>query len=55
MQNDQEWRVDKDLEEDTRFYFKVLLQHFFFNFLGWGKTESTWHVGQYLAYCTSPG
>jgi hypothetical protein len=27
----------------------------FFNFLGWGETESTWYVGHYLAYCTSPG
>jgi hypothetical protein len=24
-------------------------------FVGWGKTESTWYVGHYLAYCTSPG
>jgi hypothetical protein len=22
--------------------------------LGWGETESTWYVGHYLAYCTSP-
>jgi hypothetical protein len=22
---------------------------------GWGETESTWYVGHYLAYCTSPG
>jgi hypothetical protein len=28
---------------------------FFFSFSGWGETESTWYVGQYLAYCTSPG
>jgi hypothetical protein len=28
---------------------------FFFSFLGWGETESTWYVGHYLAYCTSPG
>jgi hypothetical protein len=28
---------------------------FFFSFLGWGETESTGYVGQYLAYCTSPG
>jgi hypothetical protein len=27
----------------------------FFSFLGWGETESTWYVGQYFAYCTSPG
>jgi hypothetical protein len=27
----------------------------FFSFLGWGETESTWYVGHYLAYCTSPG
>jgi hypothetical protein len=20
----------------------------------WGETESTWYVGHYLAYCTSP-
>jgi hypothetical protein len=26
-----------------------------FSFLGWGETESTWYVVQYLAYCTSPG
>jgi hypothetical protein len=23
-------------------------------FVGWGEAESTWHVGHYLAYCTSP-
>jgi hypothetical protein len=23
--------------------------------VGWGETESTWYVGQYLAYCPSPG
>jgi hypothetical protein len=27
----------------------------FFSFFGWGETESTWYVGHYLAYCTSPG
>jgi hypothetical protein len=24
-------------------------------FLGWDETGSIWHVGHYLAYCTSPG
>jgi hypothetical protein len=24
------------------------------SFLRWGETESTWYVGHYLAYCTSP-
>jgi hypothetical protein len=33
----------------TRYYCS-----FFFS-LGWGETESTWYVGQYLDYCTSPG
>jgi hypothetical protein len=28
---------------------------FFFNFLIWGQTESTWYVGHKLAYFTSPG
>jgi hypothetical protein len=28
---------------------------FFFGFLGWGETESTWYVGHCLVYCTSPG
>jgi hypothetical protein len=28
---------------------------FFFGFLGWGETESTWYVGHYLAYRTNPG
>jgi hypothetical protein len=23
-----------------------------FFFLGWGEAESTWYIGQYLAYCT---
>jgi hypothetical protein len=23
--------------------------------LGWGETESTWHVGHYSAHCTSRG
>jgi hypothetical protein len=27
----------------------------FFSFWVWGETESTWYVGHYLAYCTSPG
>jgi hypothetical protein len=27
---------------------------FFLVFLEWGQTESTWYVGKYLAYCTSP-
>jgi hypothetical protein len=27
----------------------------FFNFVEWGETESTWYVGLYLSYCTSPG
>jgi hypothetical protein len=27
---------------------------FFFCFLGWGETESTWYCGHCLAYCTSP-
>jgi hypothetical protein len=31
------------------------LVFFFLSFLGWGETESTWYVGQYFAYCTSPG
>jgi hypothetical protein len=26
-----------------------------FLFLVWGETESTWHVGHCLPYCTSPG
>jgi hypothetical protein len=26
-----------------------------FSFLGWGETESTWHVGYWFVYCTSPG
>jgi hypothetical protein len=26
---------------------------YFFNFLGWGETESTCYVGQYLTYCTN--
>jgi hypothetical protein len=26
-----------------------------FNSFGWGETESTWYVGHYLAYSTSPG
>jgi hypothetical protein len=30
-------------------------KHFFFCFLGWDKTVSTWYVGHYLACCTSPG
>jgi hypothetical protein len=29
--------------------------YIFFSFSGWGETESTWCVGQYLGYCTSPG
>jgi hypothetical protein len=32
-----------------RFFFPFLL------FLVWDETESTWHVGHYLACCTSPG
>jgi hypothetical protein len=30
---------------------------FFFSFLGWGETKSTWYlyVGHCLAYCTTPG
>jgi hypothetical protein len=28
---------------------------FFFNFLRWGETESTWYVGHYWPYCSSPG
>jgi hypothetical protein len=28
---------------------------FLFSFLRWGETESTWYVGHYFAYCTSPG
>jgi hypothetical protein len=28
---------------------------FFFSFLEWGETESTWYVGHCLAYCTSSG
>jgi hypothetical protein len=28
---------------------------FEFEFMGSGQTESTWYVGHYLAYCTSPG
>jgi hypothetical protein len=31
--------------------FQIL--YFFFNFLGWGETESTCYVGHYLTYCTS--
>jgi hypothetical protein len=27
---------------------------FFSCFLGWGETESTWHVSHYLAHCTIP-
>jgi hypothetical protein len=28
--------------------------YIFIIFLGWGKTESTWYIGHYLAYCSSP-
>jgi hypothetical protein len=28
---------------------------FFFGFVRWGETESTWYIGHCLAYCTSPG
>jgi hypothetical protein len=31
------------------------VENFFFSFIGSGETESTWYVGHYLAYCTSPG
>jgi hypothetical protein len=24
-------------------------------FIKWGRLKSTWYVGHYLAYCTSPG
>jgi hypothetical protein len=34
---------------------KLSFFYFFFNFLRWGKTESTWYVCHELAYCTSPG
>jgi hypothetical protein len=27
----------------------------FFSFLRWGEAQSTWYVGQYLVFCTSPG
>jgi hypothetical protein len=29
--------------------------YIFLSFLGWGETESTSYVGNYLAYCISPG
>jgi hypothetical protein len=32
-----------------------LVFFFFFSFLGWGETVSTWYVGHKLAYCTNPG
>jgi hypothetical protein len=37
----------KNLKNDIRYFFLV----------SWGgsETESTWYVGHYLAYCTSPG
>jgi hypothetical protein len=36
--------------------FKNLLAPFSgYSFLGWGETESTWYIGHYLVYCTSPG
>jgi hypothetical protein len=25
------------------------MEHFYYIFLGWGETESTWYVGHYLA------
>jgi hypothetical protein len=28
---------------------------YIFIFFGWVETESTWYVGQYLDYFTSPG
>jgi hypothetical protein len=53
--------VDSDLKIVIVFlcgHFPVesLVFCFFFKFLGveWGETESTWYVGDYLAYCTSP-
>jgi hypothetical protein len=33
----------------------VLFLLFFLSFMGWGEAESTWYVGHYLVYCTSPG
>jgi hypothetical protein len=36
---------------------RILYQNFQlieFNFSGWGETESTWYVSNYLAYCISP-
>jgi hypothetical protein len=38
------WRQKQPTERWLQFLF----------FLGWGETESTWYVGHYLAYCTSP-
>jgi hypothetical protein len=44
------------LQIDTEIMTPIYrLISFIFNVVGWGETESTWYVGHYLAYCTSPG
>jgi hypothetical protein len=52
------WRFEKQgsstLEDIQSLYSWWDPWYFFFSFLGWGETESTWHVGHYFADCTSP-
>jgi hypothetical protein len=35
-------------------FLTLVIMVFFFNFLGWGETESTWHVGHYWPNVPAP-